>query len=454
MNASRILIIDDDEVARRNLCRLLERDGHRTCAVKDGPSGLARLEREPYDLVLTDLVMEGMTGLEVVREVKSRLPDSEVIVVTAFASVESAIEAIKGGAYHYLRKPYRPDEVRQLVARALETIGLRRQVRELMARGEGPSPAPAFIGASRAVTTMIETIRQVAPTDCNVLVAGESGTGKELVAALIHHHSRRREGKFLAINCGALTEDLLANELFGHVEGAYTGATRSRPGLLESAAGGTVLLDEVGDMSPAMQVKLLRAIQEQEVIPVGSTRPVPLDVRIIAATNKNLKKAVAAGLFREDLYYRLKVIALDIPPLRDRRDDIPLLAHYFLRRAAERSRKTVTGFSDEAMEALCRYSYPGNVRELENVIERAVALAREETIHLHDLPHDLRELEVFSFAEDGSHLRSLKEVEREYIQWVLRRVGRNRTRAARVLGIDRATLWRHLKAQEIEPGDD
>jgi DNA-binding NtrC family response regulator len=412
------------------------------------------LEREHFELVLTDLVMDGMDGLEVVRAVKARDPDSEVVVVTAYASVPTAIAAIKRGAYHYLQKPYQPEEVRQLVARVLETVRLRRQVRDLEARVAGSQRAPELVGASRAITSLVETIRQVAPTDCNILVTGESGTGKELAAALIHHHSRRREGKFLAINCGALTDELLANELFGHEEGAYTGASRARAGLLESAAGGTVLLDEVGEMSPAMQVKLLRAIQEQEVIRVGGTRPVALDVRIIAATNKDPKKAVAAGLFREDLYYRLKVIAIHVPPLRERRDDIPLLAHFFLRRAAERIGKAVRGFSEDALAALCRYSYPGNVRELENVVERAVALARDEVIHLHDLPPDLTEVEVFSFREDHGRLRTLKTVEHEYIQWVLQRVGRNRTRAARILGIDRATLWRHLKAHEIEPSED
>jgi transcriptional regulator with PAS, ATPase and Fis domain len=297
---------------------------------------------------------------------------------------------------------------------------------------------------------VVNLLKQVARADCNVLLTGESGTGKELAASLIHFHSRRSDGKLLAINCGGFTEDLLASELFGHEKGAFTGATTKRPGLLESASGGTLLLDEVGDMPLSMQVKLLRAIQEQEIIPVGGNEPLPIDVRILAATNQDLKKAVSAGLFRQDLYYRLNVVSLVIPPLRERKEDIPHLAHYFLHRAAARSLKKIRGFSDEAMNLIVGYSFPGNVRELENIVERAVAIAKEHTIQAWDLPPDLSEMDVFSFAGPDSRIKTLREMQRDYIRWVLDRVGRNKTRAAAALGIDRASLWRHLKRNEIQ----
>jgi transcriptional regulator with PAS, ATPase and Fis domain len=289
----------------------------------------------------------------------------------------------------------------------------------------------------------------VSKADCNVLLTGESGTGKELVASLLHTQSSRADSQFLAINCGAFTEELLANELFGHEKGSFTGATASKPGLLETVSGGTLLLDEVGDMPLSMQVKLLRAIQEQEVIRVGGNRPFHIDVRIIASTNQDLKAAVNAGLFRHDLYFRLNVVSIYIPPLRERREDIPLLAHYFLDHCLKRTNREIKGFAPEAMRVLMKYDYPGNVRELENIVERAVVLAQSDLIQPADLPNDLSEIDVFSFSQTGSKIKSLEEVQWEYIQWVLHRVGRNKTKAAQALGMDRTTLWRHLKNREI-----
>jgi transcriptional regulator with PAS, ATPase and Fis domain len=293
-------------------------------------------------------------------------------------------------------------------------------------------------------------IKQIAKVDCNVLITGESGTGKELAATMIHYHSPRHNRRFLAINCGGFAEELLANELFGHEKDAFTGASSAKAGLLETASGGTLLLDEIGDMPPSMQVKLLRAIQEQELIRVGGNRPIPIDVRVISATNQDLKKAVSAGLFRQDLYYRLNVVTIDIPPLRDRREDIALLAHFFLRRFARQFHREIKGFSEETLTVLKNYYFPGNVRELENIIEHAAAMAREDIISVKDLPSDFSEIGVFSFEQPDSQVMPLREMERKYIEWVLSRVGRNKTQAAKLLGIDRSSLWRHLKNSEME----
>jgi len=450
MDDGRILVVDDDEVARKNLVRLISKDGYRVSAARSGPIALSLLSEKEFDLVLTDLVMEDIGGLDVLARAKDKYPDIEVIVVTGYASIPSAIEAIKKGAYHYLEKPFRADEVRHLVRQAIEKRRLRRQVRDLERQVAAHPSEPSLIGQSRKMVEVVDLLKQVAQADCNVLLTGESGTGKELAASLIHFHSRRSDGRFLAINCGAFTEDLLANELFGHEKDAFTGATTARPGLLESASGGTLLLDEVGDMPLSMQIKLLRAIQEQEVIRVGGNEPLPIDVRIIAATNQDLKKAVSARLFRQDLYYRLNVISIVIPTLRERKEDIAHLAHYFLQRAARKSAKEIRGFTDEAIKLLMDYNFPGNVRELENIVERAVAVAKEDTIQAWDLPPDLSEMDVFSFAQSDPQIKTLRDIERDYIQWVLDRVGRNKTKAAKVLGIDRASLWRHLKRHEIE----
>ena len=451
---ARILVVDDDEVSRKSVCRVLTRQGHRITAAREGFQALGFLERERFDVLVTDLVMAEMSGLELLERAKKQNPEIEVIVITGFASISSAIDAIKLGGYHYLEKPFRPGQLEQLVMRAAETVRLRRRVRELEERTDAGLERPQMLGDSREIRNLVHLIRQIAPTDSTVLLTGESGTGKELAAAMIHSCSRRSRGRFLAVNCGAFAEDLLANELFGHEKDAFTGATRTRLGLFESADGGTLLLDEVGDMPLSMQVKLLRAIEEREIMRVGGNTPRPIDVRIIAATNKNLKKAVAAGLFRQDLFYRLNVISIVIPPLRDRREDIPLLAQFFLGRAAKRAGREISRFSDRALQALVEYSFPGNVRELENLVERAVAVARAAEIGYEELPSDLREMDVFPFERPDSTVRTLREVERDYIQWVLRRAGRNKTKAAKLLGIDRSSLWRHLKNCEIDESDD
>jgi len=450
MNNGSILIVDDDEVTLKNLSRLIRKDGYHIMTASTGSMALELLRKRECDLVIADLVMEDVSGLDVLEKAREFHRDIEVIVITGYASIPSAIEAMKKGAFHFLEKPFRADEVRHLVGQAMEKRRLKKQVAELREQVRSSSKEPVLVGRSKKITEVIRTCREIARTDCNVLLVGESGTGKELAASLIHHNSRRKGGKFLAINCGAFSEELLANELFGHEKGAFTGAGSARAGLLESTSGGTLLLDEVGDMPLAMQVKLLRAIENQEIIRVGGNRPVAIDVRIIAATHQDLKKAVDAGLFRGDLYYRLNVISIIIPPLRERKQDIPLLAHYFLERAQKNSEKEIKGFSEQAMDLLVNYNYPGNVRELENIVERAVAMARGDTIGPGDLPPDLTEIEVFSFEHGDGGIKTLREVQREYIQWVLNRVGRNKSRAAKLLGINRASLWRRLNRDEID----
>ena len=294
---------------------------------------------------------------------------------------------------------------------------------------------------------MIERMRQ---SEANVLITGESGTGKELIARAIHQHSRRKNRRFLAFNCASFTDELLANELFGHDKDAFTGATKTTPGLLESADGGTVFFDEVGDMSPSMQAKILRAVQEKELFRVGSSKPIPIDIRILSATNKDLKKLVEAGIFRQDLYFRLNVISINLPTLEQRKEDIPLLSMFYLKRAARQMEKHFDGFSEEAMGLLMNYSYPGNIRELENIVERAAALAQGERIEAQDLPSDLRAFETVSFRRERGTMKTLSEIDEEYIQWVLNQTGHNKTKAAQILGIDRVSLYRKLKRLEFD----
>lgn len=450
MDQARILIVDDEEIVRKEFTRILQKHGFLVSTAETGLKGLERLREGSYDLVLTDLAMVDINGLEFLTRIKNQFPDIEVILVTAYASIPTAIEAIKKGAYHYLEKPIRPDEMAHLARQAIEKKRLREQVAKLEARIKGDLEEPVLIGQSPKIVKAIKLIKQISKVDCNVLFTGESGTGKELAASMIHYHSPRRNRGFLAINCGSFAEELLANELFGHEKDAFTGASSAKAGLLETASGGTLLLDEVGDMPQSMQVKLLRAIQEKELIRVGGNRPIPIDVRVISATNKDLKKAVSTGSFRRDLYYRLNVVTIDIPPLRDRRADITLLAHLFLRRFAKQFRREIKGFSEETLALLQSYFFPGNVRELENIVEHAVAMARDDTVSVKDLPSDFSDIGIFSFEQPDSQMMPLREMQRKYIEWVVGQVGRNKTQAAKVLGIDRSSLWRHLKNSEIK----
>jgi DNA-binding NtrC family response regulator len=444
----RVLVVDDEPVARKMLSRILTRDGYEVSVATGGEQALRSLGAQRFDVVLTDLVMPGLDGLGVLREAR-RLDDGiEVILMTGHASVETAIEAMKVGAFHYLQKPLRPDEVRGLVRQACEKRQLRARVRVL--EGEaGRGGLHRIVGTSAAMKALREQIEQIRASDSNVLIMGESGTGKELVARAIHATSRRCKDTFVAFNCASFADDLLANELFGHEREAFTGASSARAGLLESGDGGTVFLDEVGDMTPAMQAKMLRVVQEREILRVGGTKPVAVDIRIISATNKDLQRLIGLKLFREDLFFRLNVIPLHVPPLSERREDIPLLAMHFLRRLEPTIGKHIEGFTDPALRMLIDYHFPGNVRELENIVEHAATLATGERIDVANLPPDLTAMDVRAFRFDTEQVKTLEQVEREYIRWVLDRVDHNKTQAARLLGIDRVSLYRKLKKDHL-----
>jgi DNA-binding NtrC family response regulator len=449
---ARLLLVDDEKIALRNLEHVLAKEGHQVTATQSGSHALDLLDAQPFDLVLTDMKMDKVDGMQLLRRCKSQYPDVEVIMITGFATLESAVAAMKEGAFHYIAKPFRLEEVRQTVAEALEKIRLKRENRALREQLDAYQGKAPIITRDGGMQKLLDMVRQVAPTGCNVLITGESGTGKELFARALHEHSGRTDdgsggratGPFLAINCGAFNEELLANELFGHEKGAFTGAV-GKTGLLAAAHGGTLFLDEVTEMSPAMQVKLLRAIQEKEVLPVGGTRPAKVDVRFIAASNRDMKTWVAEGRFRQDLYYRLNVVNLHIPPLSQRREDIPLLAQHFLERSAPVMGKPVRTLSDEALALLKAYDFPGNVRELENIIERGVALCQGDTLETAHLPDDLRDLSIRAFRRRDGKVIPLEDQERDYILWVLDEAHGNQTLAAQMLGIDRVSLWRKLK---------
>ena len=443
--AARVLIVDDEAPAVQNLAHVCRKQGYDVITRSSGAGALEALDSHEFDVVLTDLRMEKVDGMAVLKRARELDPDLAVILITGYATLESAIEAMKAGAFHYIAKPIRLDEVREVIHKALEMVQLKRENRQLRSRLGDKGAGSSIITQDAAIQRLLDMATQIASADTNVLITGESGTGKELLARFIHDHSHRREHRFQAINCGALQEELLANELFGHEKGAYTGAGEARPGLIEAADGGTLFLDEIAEMTPGMQVKLLRVIQEREVQRLGSTRAIPVDIRLIAATHRDLRDAVAGGYFREDLYYRLDVVRLHLPPLSERRDDIPMLAYYFLRKHAARIGKEVEDIGPEAMAALVEYGYPGNIRELENIIERAVTLTRSRELSIQDLPPSLTDHNLQIVREKEGRLPTLAEREEEYIRYVLDRCGQNRTRAAATLGIDRVSLWRKLK---------
>ncbi len=447
---AKLLIVDDEKVALRNLEHVMKKEGHEVIATQSGAHALAFLDKQRFDVVLTDLRMEKVDGMQVLNRCRETSPDAEVILITGYATLESAVEAMKHGAFYYIAKPFRLEEVRKVVAEALEKVRLRRENLALREQVESYQGKVRIITQDGETQRLLDMARQIAPTDCNVLITGESGTGKELFAHYLHHQSRRAAGPFLAINCGAFNEDLLANELFGHVRGAFTGAMNEKKGLLAAAQGGTLFLDEITEMPLVMQVKLLRVIQEREVLPLGATRAMAVDVRFVAATNRDVLGMVRSGEFRQDLYFRLNVVNLQIPALSRRKGDVPLLAYHFLKKCAARMGKSVTEISPEALELLKAYDFPGNVRELENIIERGVAITTGNSIEVASLPDDLRDLAIRTVRKKEGRLPSLEEQEREYIHWVLQEAGGNQTLAAQILGIDRVSLWRKLKRYELE----
>jgi len=448
--AARIFVVDDDQVSLRNLRRILEKSGHKVHTYNNPLRALTRLEQEPCDLLITDLKMPYMNGLDLFNRAKRPHPSLEGIIITGYASLEGAIEATKEGAFHYLPKPFDPDQLRDLIGHALEQKFLRESLSSGQMNRSESLAGPVMIGNSPGIALVKEMVAQIAPADCSVFITGESGTGKELVARSIHAQSPRATGPFVALNCGAFSEDLIANELFGHEKEAFTGARSRRAGLIENAEGGILFLDEIGDMPLSMQVKLLRVIQEREILRVGSSHPVRINVRFLAATAKDLKSAVREGIFRQDLYFRLNVVEIYVPPLSERQQDIPLLAYHLLRKFLHQTEKRIQGISADTLELLKSYPYPGNVRELENILERAVAVCNGKTIMVKDLPPDLADLDLYTYERADGSLLNLEELERDYIRHVLNLTGGIRVRTAEILGIDRASLWRKMKKFDLE----
>lgn len=445
-----ILLVDDEEINLHNVGHFLEQQGYAITTAASGNEALGLLSRTSYDLVITDLKMGDVDGVQVMKSAKELYPDVEVIIVTGYATVNSAVDAMAKGAFYYLPKPIKLKELHALVLRATEKTMLRREISRLKKRIKAQHGTTQFIGQNPEILKLKDSIAHFAQLDCNILITGETGTGKELVARTIYELSPRSEKRFLPINCGAMTEDLMVNELFGHEKDAYTDAGALRHGLLESANGGVVLFDEIGEMPLTMQVKLLRVLQEKKIIRVGGTKEVPIDVRILAATNRDLKEEVKTGTFRQDLYYRLNVVHIHIPPLRDRMDDLPLLVNYFLAKFSPPDGK-IKGISAEALHRLQAYNFPGNARELENIVERSLALCDEEEIQVHHLPTSLNSnppIHIPTVQPVLSSKKSLEENEREYILSVLKSVNGNKTQAAKIIGIDRVSLWRKLKKYE------
>ena len=452
---SRILVVDDEQSMQEFLEIFLRREGYEVVTAGDVDTAVAHLESDEIDLVLTDMQMPDKTGLDLILAARDVSPDTIMIVVTAFGTTDSAIAAMKEGAYDYLTKPFKVDELRIVIEKALEKKVLSSENQRLRQQIRSHSRNRNIIGHSRAMQEVYDLIAQVAETKTNVLVYGESGTGKELVARAIHEQSGRADKPFVAINCGAIPENLLESELFGHVKGAFTGAVQNKEGLFEAAAGGTLFLDEIGELSAALQVKLLRALQEKTIRRVGDTIDRKTDVRIVSATNRRLEDEVAEGRFREDVYYRLNVIQLTLPPLRDRVEDIPLLVQHFVRKFAEELDKDVEGMDPAALEVLAAYSFPGNVRELENLIERAVALAREPILGCELLPPTVEESRTrpqdVRITPEGVKLEQLvDDYERSLLAEALTLSGGVKKKAARLLGISFRSFRYRLEKLGIE----
>ena len=443
--SARILVVDDEPDMADSVRLILTRAGHEALVETDGARAIETATLERPDLVITDLRMPGVDGLALIEQLKQKQAGLPVVVMTGFASVDSAVEAMRRGATDYLAKPFGPDELLIKVEQALAWGRLAEQNRYLRERIDASRPDDSIVGESASLAEVLRLIDKVAPTDTRILIVGESGTGKELVARTIHRRSQRREMPFFAINCGALAESLLESELFGHERGAFTGAVASRKGFFEVADGGTLFLDEISETTPAFQTKLLRVIQEGEFMRVGGTRTLETDVRLLASTNRDPRKAMASGKLRDDLFYRLSVVQITLPPLRERPGDIPLLASHFITLYARQIKKRVSGIEASAMQALERYLWPGNIRELENVIERAIIMAEEgQPIGLHDLPDDLLTPDAPPGATSDEPMHELREAEREILLRALSESHWNRSLAARKLGIGRRTLYDKL----------
>jgi len=458
--SARILIADDDEVSCQLFAETLESDGFFVDQVTSGDAALARLEADTYDLLLIDVRMPGTSGLEVTRVTHNKFPALPIVVMTAFGSIDTAVEAIHEGAFDFISKPMNLAEIKSILARALAQRSLQRRAEKQASQAdEYPSELGKIIGKSAAMVEVYKTVARVAPTKSTVLILGESGTGKELIARAIHEHSPRASQPFVAVDCGALTETLLETELFGHVRGSFTGALADKKGVFEESQGGTCFLDEVGGISLNMQARLLRVLQEHEIRRVGGKEWLPVDVRVVAATNQELPQAIAEGQFRQDLYYRLDVVSIRLPPLRERRDDIPLLARHFLSYYSKQTGKSVSAISDNAMELLSNYRWPGNIRELEHAIEQAVALSYQPVLLPEDLPREVREQTTNQFSAKPAASSefnfpdqpSLEEMKKRYVHHVLQITNGNVSATARILNVDRRSLYRMLARYKLGP---
>jgi DNA-binding NtrC family response regulator len=463
LRKAQVLVVDDHELYRKAVERILVRAGYQVFTARDANEAMQRVTREPLDLVLCDVKMPGISGLELIRQIREHEPDLPCIVITGYGGAEASLEALRAGAYWYLEKPVEPahhDVLRRLASQAIEHGRLKTENRLLQRQLQGRYRFENLIGSSAALQRVLDVVERVADTDSTVLVTGESGTGKEMVARALHWNSHRAERMFVTVNCGAIPEELLESELFGHVRGAFTNAVSHREGRFSLANGGTIFLDEIGDMSPNLQVKLLRVLQDRTFEPVGSSHSVKVDVRVIAATNQRLEQAIRERRFREDLYYRLNVIPIEVPPLRERPEDVPLLVSHFLRRASEEKKLGACTFAPEALERLGQHEWPGNVRELENLVERLVILRGEGEIGVADLPATLRagasglptSAPRETLPQTGlSFHEVVNRFEADLILQALERTHWNKNQAARLLGLNRTTLLEKIKKKGLSP---
>jgi DNA-binding NtrC family response regulator len=444
-SGNKILVVDDDREMASLLSDVLRDEGFSVVPLSDSLEASRNLQREEFDVLITDLKMKGLKGLDLLEEAKKVAPLTPVIIITAFGTIESAIQAMKMGAYDYITKPFQMDQIVLTVKKAVENRWLKKEVVRLKKEVETRFHFHQLIGKSPSMQKIYDLVERIKESSSNVLITGESGTGKELVGKAIHYSGTRKEGPFIAVNCAAIPETLLESELFGYKKGAFTDAKADKKGLVSEAREGTLFLDEITEMSPLLQAKMLRVIEERQVRPLGDTNSHPVDVRFISASNRNMKDLIHQGRFREDLYYRLKVIDIELPPLRERKDDIPLLVRHFIQKFGQESKK-VSGISEETLKILIDYSWPGNVRELENVIQRAITLGQQETILPEDLPASMiQELDEDVVEKALRKKYSLDQLEKEYIQKVLIEAGGNKTKAAEILGLDRKTLYRKLE---------
>ena len=460
MQAAKILVVDDDAVARELLAEALKKEGYDVEAFGSGEEAIARGREGRVDLVLTDIRMGAVDGLTVLREFKRMSQDTAIVVLTAFGSLEGAIEAIKQGAYDYLAKPFKKEDIKLVVQRSLDHCRLLRENTKFREELKSKDEWSPLVGSSPAMLEVYKLVARVSESKSTVLLQGESGTGKELIARAIHGNSPRRDKPFVPVNCGALPDTLLESEMFGYEKGAFTGAVGTKTGLFESANGGTLFLDEIGELGQALQVKLLRVMQDHEVRRVGGTHSIKVDVRIIAATNRDLEQFVKEGKFRDDLFYRLNVVRITLPSLTERQEDIPMLAHHFLQKCAAGTTTAVRGFHPDTMDLLKRYRWPGNVRELENAIERAVSLSHGPLLTPDDLPAAIRQTPIHADAKPESPeaaepvCLTLEEVEKRHLVRVLKETKGNKVKAAKILGIDRRTLYRMAERFGLDLGDE